>query len=252
MLVQLAARAGVAADDAAEIGRDQGRIDGVAPRARGLDCVSALLDRLAVLGFDPEPVEDAIGTTVAFAHCPFADLARENPEVVCHLHRGLVEGLADAFEDHDVAAFRTFTDRNRARSISSRWQYHDGSASRRIDTVITLTDTAASKVAELLEQEDDAALALRVAVRPGGCSGFSYEMFFDTETAADDLSLRLRRRAGRVRPHERPAPGRRHAGLQGRSHGHRVRHRQPERPAHLRVRPVLQLIPALPARPRRR
>ena len=112
MLVQLAARAGVSADDAAEIGRDQGRIDGVAQRARGLDCVSAMLDRLAVLGFDPEPVEDAIGTTVAFAHCPFADLARENPEVVCHLHRGLVEGLADAFEDHDVAAFRTFTDRN--------------------------------------------------------------------------------------------------------------------------------------------
>ena len=55
--------------------------------------------------------------------------------------------------------------------------------------MITLTDTAASKVAELLEQEDDAALALRVAVRPGGCSGFSYEMFFDSETAADDLSL---------------------------------------------------------------
>jgi iron-sulfur cluster assembly protein/iron-sulfur cluster insertion protein len=54
--------------------------------------------------------------------------------------------------------------------------------------VITLTDTAASKVAELLEQEDDGSLALRVAVRPGGCSGFSYEMFFDSETADDDLS----------------------------------------------------------------
>jgi iron-sulfur cluster assembly protein/iron-sulfur cluster insertion protein len=54
--------------------------------------------------------------------------------------------------------------------------------------VITLTDTAASKVAELLDQEDDSSLALRVAVRPGGCSGFSYEMFFDSETADDDLS----------------------------------------------------------------
>ena len=29
---------------------------------------------------------------------------------------------------------------------------------------------------------------LRVAVRPGGCSGFSYEMFFDGETASDDQS----------------------------------------------------------------
>ena len=53
---------------------------------------------------------------------------------------------------------------------------------------ITLTDTAASKVAELIEQEGNAELALRVAVRPGGCSGFSYEMFFDTDIADDDLS----------------------------------------------------------------
>ena len=53
--------------------------------------------------------------------------------------------------------------------------------------MITLTDSAAVKVKELLEQEGDDRLALRVAVRPGGCSGFSYEMFFDTDTAADDV-----------------------------------------------------------------
>jgi iron-sulfur cluster assembly accessory protein len=52
--------------------------------------------------------------------------------------------------------------------------------------VITLTDTAASKVAQLLAEEGDAELALRVAVRPGGCSGFSYEMFFDSDVAGDD------------------------------------------------------------------
>jgi iron-sulfur cluster assembly accessory protein len=52
--------------------------------------------------------------------------------------------------------------------------------------VITLTDTAASKVKELLDAEGAADLALRVAVRPGGCSGFSYEMFFDGDIAADD------------------------------------------------------------------
>ena len=52
--------------------------------------------------------------------------------------------------------------------------------------MITVTDSAASKVRELLDQEDDASLALRVAVRPGGCSGFSYEMFFDGEMASDD------------------------------------------------------------------
>jgi iron-sulfur cluster assembly accessory protein len=52
--------------------------------------------------------------------------------------------------------------------------------------MITLTDTAASKVKELLDAEGAADLALRVAVRPGGCSGFSYEMFFDGDIAADD------------------------------------------------------------------
>ena len=52
---------------------------------------------------------------------------------------------------------------------------------------ITLTDMAAAKVSELIQQEGNADLALRVAVRPGGCSGFSYEMFFDTDVADDDV-----------------------------------------------------------------
>jgi len=52
--------------------------------------------------------------------------------------------------------------------------------------VITLTDAAADKVKDLIEAEGEPDLALRVAVRPGGCSGFSYEMFFDTDVAADD------------------------------------------------------------------
>ena len=50
-----------------------------------------------------------------------------------------------------------------------------------------LTDVAAAKVSELLEQEGNPELFLRVAVRPGGCSGFSYEMFFDSEVADDDV-----------------------------------------------------------------
>jgi len=52
---------------------------------------------------------------------------------------------------------------------------------------IMLTDEAATKVADLLAQEGNAELALRVAVRPGGCSGFSYEMFFDSELESDDI-----------------------------------------------------------------
>jgi iron-sulfur cluster assembly accessory protein len=52
---------------------------------------------------------------------------------------------------------------------------------------IALTDVASAKVAELLAQEGNVELALRVAVRPGGCSGFSYEMFFDSDVAEDDV-----------------------------------------------------------------
>ena len=52
--------------------------------------------------------------------------------------------------------------------------------------MITLTDTAAVKVKELLDAEGEPEMALRVAVRPGGCSGFSYEMFFDADVATDD------------------------------------------------------------------
>ena len=53
--------------------------------------------------------------------------------------------------------------------------------------VVTLTDGAITKVSDLLAQEGNDALALRVAVRPGGCSGYSYEMFFDSELTDDDV-----------------------------------------------------------------
>jgi len=54
--------------------------------------------------------------------------------------------------------------------------------------VITLTDNAATKVKQLIDAEGEEGLALRVAVRPGGCSGFAYEMFFDTDVATDDIT----------------------------------------------------------------
>ena len=53
--------------------------------------------------------------------------------------------------------------------------------------VMLVTDTAASKIAELIAQEEEEGMFLRVAVRPGGCSGLSYEMFFDSEKADDDI-----------------------------------------------------------------
>ena len=53
---------------------------------------------------------------------------------------------------------------------------------------VNLTDEATNKIAKLLADEGGAEqLALRVAVRPGGCSGYSYDMFFDAEIADDDI-----------------------------------------------------------------
>ncbi len=55
--------------------------------------------------------------------------------------------------------------------------------------MIVLTDSATDKVRSLIEAEGVDDLALRVAVRPGGCSGFSYEMFFDSDVADDDKTV---------------------------------------------------------------
>jgi iron-sulfur cluster assembly protein/iron-sulfur cluster insertion protein len=56
-------------------------------------------------------------------------------------------------------------------------------------TVFTLTDAASDKVKSLIAAEGNPDLFLRVAVRPGGCSGFSYEMFFDSDLAGDDAKI---------------------------------------------------------------
>jgi iron-sulfur cluster assembly accessory protein len=52
---------------------------------------------------------------------------------------------------------------------------------------VSLTDQAALKVRNLLEQEGRDDLRLRVAVQPGGCSGLIYQLFFDERLMEDDL-----------------------------------------------------------------
>lgn len=54
--------------------------------------------------------------------------------------------------------------------------------------MITLTEMAASKVKQLLEQEGRTDIALRVAVQPGGCSGLRYAMYLDDEKADGDVA----------------------------------------------------------------
>lgn len=64
------------------------------------------------------------------------------------------------------------------------------SADTTVDTtnIVTLTETAASKVRGFLDDADEAGeVALRVAVQAGGCAGFRYALFFDDRALDGDL-----------------------------------------------------------------
>jgi iron-sulfur cluster insertion protein len=54
---------------------------------------------------------------------------------------------------------------------------------------LVFTDAAANKVKELIEEEGNTALKLRVFVSGGGCSGFQYGFTFDEDVNEDDTLL---------------------------------------------------------------
>ncbi|MGL1832625.1 iron-sulfur cluster insertion protein ErpA [Rhodocyclaceae bacterium SMB388] len=60
-----------------------------------------------------------------------------------------------------------------------------------VDTpeLLVFTDSAASKVKELIDEEGNPSLKLRVFVTGGGCSGFQYGFTFDEEVSEDDTAL---------------------------------------------------------------
>jgi predicted ArsR family transcriptional regulator len=117
VLLAAAAAAGVDGEEVAEAGREQGLADAAAWVDRGdpdrpaLDCLDALLLEQSRLGFDPALVTDDSRATLAFAHCPFRALAEAHPELVCSLHRGLVEGLVEYFPGTSVECFHPLVDR---------------------------------------------------------------------------------------------------------------------------------------------
>jgi len=122
LLASVAAAAGARREEAVEVGRQQGRVAAASTDAGGvvaeLDdaddraavCLAALVDELARIGFDPAVAEDD-DMVVGFSRCPFAQLAEANPELVCNLHRGLVEGFVDAVGGLRVTQFGTLVDR---------------------------------------------------------------------------------------------------------------------------------------------
>ncbi|MBV8981586.1 MAG: helix-turn-helix domain-containing protein [Acidimicrobiia bacterium] len=117
LLVGAAAGAGVAGEDAAAASREQGKA--MATRSGDSSCARALTQALNELGFDPATADDGGLTTIAFTHCPYRELAEVHPELVCHLHRGLVEGFVEEHGGAGVAHFGTLVDREPCQVVLS-------------------------------------------------------------------------------------------------------------------------------------
>jgi predicted ArsR family transcriptional regulator len=122
MVLSMARRVGADADDAESVGVDEGRRR-AAPFDRAPSSLEALVTDLDRLGFDPvvSDGDDDDTAVVAFANCPFAEIAAEQPELVCGLHRGLVAGFVEHMGDAEVAEFCTLAHRTPCRvSVRSR------------------------------------------------------------------------------------------------------------------------------------
>lgn len=134
LVLAMARRVGASAADAEAVGVDEGRRRAV-PYRDAPSSLEALVSDLDRLGFDPvvtdaggppgdltgPAVDDSVTAVVAFANCPFADIAAEQPELVCGLHRGLVAGFVEHMGDAEVAEFCTLAHRTPCRvSVRSR------------------------------------------------------------------------------------------------------------------------------------
>ena len=80
---------------------------------RWLGKLAQMIDVLQEWGYTPELRTSQGGRTaeVTLAHCPFLELARENPAVVCGIHRGLISGsLAQLGENATRVSLEPFVD----------------------------------------------------------------------------------------------------------------------------------------------
>lgn len=89
-----------AGEVATELGRVWGREQTVASprptvRSRG-GAVRRLVGVLEDFGFAPDPVGTS-AATIGLRHCPFLELAKDRPEVVCSAHLGIMRGVVQAW-----------------------------------------------------------------------------------------------------------------------------------------------------------
>lgn len=120
VLLRAAASAGLDPDELVDAGREQGRADFARAvgdartadeAADGPDVVDALEADLEAFGFDPARADEGPAVTIAFTHCPFRELAEDHPDLVCGMHRGMVEGFLACDGSATVERFHPLVDR---------------------------------------------------------------------------------------------------------------------------------------------
>ena len=113
MVLAMAERLGAGAEDARSVGDGEGAAR--AERFRDApSTLEAIVSELGMLGFDPvvsPDADDPDAAVIAFANCPFGDLAVAHPDLVCSLHHGLIAGFVRQMGDAEVRSFCTVADR---------------------------------------------------------------------------------------------------------------------------------------------
>ncbi|RMH32263.1 MAG: iron-sulfur cluster insertion protein ErpA [Nitrospirae bacterium] len=55
--------------------------------------------------------------------------------------------------------------------------------------MVTITPLAEQKIKELIKEEEDDVVGLRIYVKGGGCSGYQYGMAFENKVSDDDTLI---------------------------------------------------------------
>jgi len=73
--------------------------------------------------------------------------------------------------------------------VNNLLKEYEMNAMTEVQDPLLFTDNAANKVKQLIEEEGNVDLKLRVFVSGGGCSGFQYGFTFDEVTNEDDTVM---------------------------------------------------------------
>lgn len=76
--------------------------------------LTAMLDEL---GFEPAASRQDGRTVIELNDCPFRELARQDPEVVCSLHLGLMRGAAEALGSTEIEHLQPFAEPSKCRTV---------------------------------------------------------------------------------------------------------------------------------------